>query len=478
MKKVLTFMLIACIMLISAVMIYASNGTDELSIVLRVNVPIMSVNGVQQSIDDNGTTPLIINSRTLIPIRAVAEAMGSDVSWDSESREVKLLNDEKEVVLTINSTNALLSGNTIKLDVAPIIINGRTMFPVRFIAESFGYTVNWNSYTSEITISGERKNVISAPIDNDEVNTEGENILIAYYSLTDIIPKDADVVTSATPCRYNTETAANIIHDNIGGDLFKISTENTYPVSHSEASKLAKEELDNDYRPILTNHINNMDDYDVIFVGYPIWHQRTPMAVRSFLEEYDFSGKTIVPFCTALGSGISESVKDIETLCPNSVILDGVSLSTEDSNMVEDIADWLDKINLNDVNFNIANKVNKTPVTLTIGDKTFNAVLNETTAAKDLISRLPVTVELFNSDNDYCGGITPPLEYEEDEVQHGYKNGDLAFWTAGDDFVIFVKDEELSANTGDLVIIGNIVNDIDKLQNLDGTIDVLIDLVR
>nr|WP_314466340.1 cyclophilin-like fold protein [uncultured Clostridium sp.] len=119
-----------------------------------------------------------------------------------------------------------------------------------------------------------------------------------------------------------------------------------------------------------------------------------------------------------------------------------------------------------------------TNITLTIGDTVLNAQLNNTTAAKDLISRLPVTVSLNDSDNDFCGGISPALSYEESEVQYGYKNGDLAFWAAGDDFVIFVDDEELSSNTGNLVILGKIADELTAFDDINGTIDVTIALAE
>jgi hypothetical protein len=116
----------------------------------------------------------------------------------------------------------------------------------------------------------------------------------------------------------------------------------------------------------------------------------------------------------------------------------------------------------------------KTNVTLTVGDTVLTAYLNNTSAAQDLISRLPVKVKLFDSDNDYCGDITPPLAYKADEVQSGYKNGDLAFWTAGNDFVIFIDQEERSANTGNLVIIGKVTSGLEKIHALGKSIEVTI----
>lgn len=127
-------------------------------------------------------------------------------------------------------------------------------------------------------------------------------------------------------------------------------------------------------------------------------------------------------------------------------------------------------------NFGSSNENSEqTAITLTIGNKVLNAYLNNSTAATDLLSRLPVTIRLTNSGHDYCGDITPPLSYKEEEIQNGWKNGDLAFWVTGNDFVIFHDDEETSSSTGNIVVIGHVTDDIDRIRELDATIDVVIE---
>ena len=89
-----------------------------------------------------------------------------------------------------------------------------------------------------------------------------------------------------------------------------------------------------------------MDDYDVIFVGYPIWWYQEPMAIRTFLEEYDLTGKTIIPFCTTMGAGISQSIENIAEICDKSTIVDGLSLSTGRADNSAAVRDFLEKIGL------------------------------------------------------------------------------------------------------------------------------------
>ena len=114
-----------------------------------------------------------------------------------------------------------------------------------------------------------------------------------------------------------------------------------------------------------------------------------------------------------------------------------------------------------------------TPITLTVGNTVLDGYLNNSKAAKSLLAKLPLTVTLEDSDNDFCGGNLS-LDYDKKDVQYGYKNGDLAFWTPANNFVIFVDDEEKSANTGDLVILGRITSPQKMLSSLKGTIKVTI----
>ncbi|WP_161951808.1 cyclophilin-like fold protein [Parabacteroides timonensis] len=116
----------------------------------------------------------------------------------------------------------------------------------------------------------------------------------------------------------------------------------------------------------------------------------------------------------------------------------------------------------------------RTAVTLTVGETVLEGYLNDNRSARDLISRLPVTVSLNRGAHDYCGDITPALAYDEGDVQNGWKNGDLAFWTAGNDFVIFHSDEENSSSTGNIVNIGAVTSDLETVRSLGQNINVTI----
>ena len=201
--------------------------------------------------------------------------------------------------------------------------------------------------TEDTTMPSNEPDTTTSQPDSDAAEPTAEKkTLIAYFSLIDIVPEGADASAHATPSIGNTESAAIEIQKQVGGDLFAIKTVKTYPVSHRECSAIAEEEMRSDARPELSTHVENMADYDTIYIGYPIWWYQEPMAIRSFLEEYDFSDKTVIPFCTTLGAGVSESVDNIKSLLPDATVLSGVTLRTGRQDMSGDISDWLSDIGM------------------------------------------------------------------------------------------------------------------------------------
>jgi flavodoxin len=143
----------------------------------------------------------------------------------------------------------------------------------------------------------------------------------------------------------NTEAIAKKIQKLTGSDIFQIRTVKSYPEDYTETTDVAREEKRQNDRPVLTEIVADMDSYDVIYIGYPNWYGTMPMAVFTFLEEYDFSGKTIVPFCTHEGSGMGSSERDIKKLCPNAKVLSGLAIRGVSVDRADnDITDWLKKI--------------------------------------------------------------------------------------------------------------------------------------
>ncbi len=134
--------------------VYTQNIYEsDIVVSMQINNPIMRINGQETEIDKGrNTTPIISNSRTLVPIRAIIEAFGGSVDWNGVTQTVTLKVDDDTIKLSIDSTNAYLNNKRSSLDVAPKIINGRTMLPIRYIAEGFNLGVAWDNDTHTISI--------------------------------------------------------------------------------------------------------------------------------------------------------------------------------------------------------------------------------------------------------------------------------------------------------------------------------------
>lgn len=152
-----------------------------------------------------------------------------------------------------------------------------------------------------------------------------QNILFADFSLSG--PTLQGGMKIANQAKGNTRQAAEFIQNAVGGDLFSIETVQSYPHDHMKTIQIAQEELDENARPALKELPEHWNDYDIIYLGYPNWWNTFPMAVATFVESLDWSGKTIIPFCTNEGSGLGASIRDLKRLAPKAKILDGVSFT-------------------------------------------------------------------------------------------------------------------------------------------------------
>jgi flavodoxin len=147
--------------------------------------------------------------------------------------------------------------------------------------------------------------------------------LVAYYSRAGLNYLNGNIVDLPVG---NTEVAAGIVQAAAGGDMLRLETVKEYPADYTETTEVARTELREKARPRLRDQPKSIDGYDTIFLGYPDWWGTAPMAVFTFLESYDFSGKTIVPFCTHEGSGLGHSERDIRETCPGATVLPGLAI--------------------------------------------------------------------------------------------------------------------------------------------------------
>lgn len=162
--------------------------------------------------------------------------------------------------------------------------------------------------------------------------------LIVYYSRKgeNFMPGGIAVLEKG-----NTAWAAEHIRDAVGGDLFEIDTVKPYADNYKACCQEAVVEAKANARPEIKGYVENISDYDTIYVCYPCWCGTAPMCIFTFLEHYDLTGKKIVPLCTNEGSGLAHSVEDIQRSCPGATVVPGLSVKGHlAQSSYEEIAAW------------------------------------------------------------------------------------------------------------------------------------------
>lgn len=163
---------------------------------------------------------------------------------------------------------------------------------------------------------------------NQEETTESK-ILVAYFSATS-----------------TTEQVAQQAAEILNAELYEIVPEEPYTeedLAYYTGGRADQEQDDPSVRPGIANRVEDMDQYDTVLLGYPIWHGQAPRIINTFLESYDFSGKTIVPFCTSHSSGVGSSADNLHSLCPDTVAwAEGMRFSSGASR--EEIQNWLQTV--------------------------------------------------------------------------------------------------------------------------------------
>ena len=200
----------------------------------------------------------------------------------------------------------------------------------------------------------------SGQLDGDNQNTapsvqmDGSNssILIAYFTWADNTQVenpdavDVDATTSASVLPPgNAAKIAGWIQERTAGDLFSVIVEEPYSSDYDECLDRAADEKAEDARPALASHVEDMDQYDTVFIGFPNWWYTVPMAVHSFLEEYDFDGKTVIPFVTHGTGGQASTIQDITADLPDSEILQPIGVYRPEVDNSETAVDaWLESL--------------------------------------------------------------------------------------------------------------------------------------
>lgn len=187
---------------------------------------------------------------------------------------------------------------------------------------------------------------VNASTETDVSDTEsGSKILVAFFS------RAGENYGVGYIEKGNTHIIADMIAEETNADTFEIVRVTPYPAAYRDCTDEAQREKNENARPGLTASVDNFDDYDVIFLGYPNWWGDMPMPVYTFLESYDFSGKTVIPFCTHAGSGLSGTVGTLRSKLSGATVLDGLAIpgttaQNEQEKAKQSVAEWIGKLNL------------------------------------------------------------------------------------------------------------------------------------
>lgn len=165
--------------------------------------------------------------------------------------------------------------------------------------------------------------------DNPNTPEETGNILIAYFSWGGTTARMAEQIAGQT-----------------GGTLFRIEPVNPYPTEYTPCTEVALEEKNNNARPAIKNTVENWDDYDVVFIGCPVWWWTTPMIIHTFCESYDFKGKTVVPFCTYASTYRDETLAEIVNSTADAEHLTGLGCTSSGLNNNTTVTKWLQEIGI------------------------------------------------------------------------------------------------------------------------------------
>ena len=341
-----------------------------------------------------------------------------------------------------------------------------------------------SSAVGESAASSQLEESSAAPAESSALENSPEavesSVLIAYFSWAEnaVLEEGVDAMTSPSVSDPgNVQQLAGWIQEETGGELFSIQVTDLYPSDWGACLERANEERGQDARPALVEpQVDNLEQYDTVFLGYPNWWYGVPMALLTFLEEDDLSGKDVYLFCSHGTGGLARSVEIITEAAPEANISDNIfDCYEEDAPASQgDIQAWVAELGLSQPQETTSseteeNDMESTQVAVTCGDLQVVYELNDSPAAQGLLSQLPLTVEVEDfSTNEKV--FYPPQELDTTDTPLAVGGaGTLAYYAPWGDVVLFY--DSFSAN-GSLYELGEAVSGVENIGQMSGTITV------
>lgn len=303
-------------------------------------------------------------------------------------------------------------------------------------------------------------------------NTTDNNVLVAYFSLSgntssskeeqsgnmDAV-SSASVVTEGEDAYGNTEYIAKLIQKKTGGTLHQIQTKETYSTDFDEVVDQNHNEMNASSLPKLKDSDLDVRRYDIVFIGYPVWASTIPRAIHSFLNRYDLSGKTVIPFCTHNGYGSGNSYGTIASLCPDATNLNGLAVAAADvKNADSSVENWLGGLNLS--------FQKERTITIKTGDTTLDGILYDTELADEISAKFPLTVSLGGyGGREYYGSLswTPQTVAPG---QYSFEDGEITYCAQNNTIAIFYAQTSRPNLIMEVVPVGKVTSDLSVFDML------------
>lgn len=312
----------------------------------------------------------------------------------------------------------------------------------------------------------------------------GSRVLVAYFSRYGNTDYDSgvDATTSASVVVENgqrqgsTEHIARIIAEQTDADLHLIETAEEYPTDFNDVVDQNHQEIANGARPALSSHVD-LANYDVIFIGYPVWSSTTPTPVLSFLEKQNLSGKTVIPFCTHDGYGAGSSYSAIRSSSSGAAAEQGLAVdSSQVSSAQNAVTDWVSGLNLSAGT--APAQQGETAVQITIGDTRLEGVLYDSDMARQFIAQLPQTITMSSyGGREVYGGIDRTITVEG-EGQLRFEDGDITYCPANNTAAIFYSQSSNPNLTMWIYPIGKVTSDLSIFPNLPSRVEITFEIVQ
>ncbi|MDE6788434.1 MAG: hypothetical protein K2J47_03840 [Ruminococcus sp.] len=291
--------------------------------------------------------------------------------------------------------------------------------------------------------------------------------LIAYFSLgrnsgnfeTADATTSASIVVDSTARYGATEYIANLIQQQVGGDLYSIEVTEPYSSDFDEVADQNHNEMAENFLSELAGETLDISQYDTIYIGYPVWATTTPRAIHTFLNQYDLSGKTVIPFCTHNGYGKGNSETVIANLCPQSKVLEGTAINS--SNILssqETVIQWLNEIGML--------KKEETNIQISVGDHELEGVIYDTPLAKEIMEMMPLTVSMVGYGGREYYGSMPSVPKNSGDGQLNFENGDITYCPTNNTLAIFYAQTSRPNLTMEVIPIGKVTSDLSVFDTL------------